>query len=369
VTIHIIDRIKNDKKIKAMRRFLFLIIALSVGVNLIAQMTVDLPKVVFVDYQPENREWFVRYGQFQINFEYEENPSNGLVLVKNTNKQIERISKCLEIAKKSEIDVIVFPEVTMSLPKDIWVKTVKMLEKYSKENDAIIIAGTFYDNNRTCKNLIVLPTGIYYTYKIRPSIFEASPIGGEGMLLNDTLHVFRTKYGNFLTIVCVDLISDDANYIARNLSNKGLIDMLININFNPKSQEFMREASSMVVRHPLFVSLTNVSLFKSGCTIDGNEYGNTSIFGSITSFDNNSFRSKLLTNIPDCYKTQDKKQLQPAYKSLLGIISPEIEGVLIYDLNLRVIRTPQVNNAPDQGYPTIKNIEVIEISNKKTENE
>ena len=35
--------------------------------------------------------------------------------------------------------------------------------------------------------------------------------------------------------------------------------------------------------------------------------------------------------------------------------------MLIYDLNLRVIRTPAENNAPDQGYPTLKNLEVLPL--------
>lgn len=340
------------KKINLLLAFLIVVISVQ------AQFNMELPKVKFVDYQPENRQWFVRFGQFQINFDYEINPKNGLVLVKNPNKHVEKIHKCLDVAKQNNLNVIVLPEVSMSLPDALQHQVLSTLEKYAKENDAIIIAGTFYDNNRCCKNVTVLPTGIYYSYKIRPSIFEASPLGGEGMIMSDTLHVFRTKYGNLLTLVCVDLISDDANYVARNLSNRGLIDILININFNPKSQEFMREASAMTVRHPLFVSLTNVSLFQPSCTIDGDEYGNTSIFGSIN---NDHFREKLLQNIPDCYKTNDKKTLQPAYKYLLGIVNPEVEGVLIYDLNLRMIRTAKENNAPDQGYPTIKNIEVKKI--------
>lgn len=323
-----------------------------------AQLTLELPQVKFIDYQPENRQWFVRFGQFQIHFDYEINQKNGLAMVKNPGKHVEKIMKCLDVAKKNKLNVIVFPEVSMSLPDELHHQVLATLKQYSQENDAIIIAGTFYDEKRCCKNVTILPSGIYYSYKIRPSIFEASPLRGEGMVMSDTLHVFRTKYGNLLTLVCVDLISDDANYVARSLSNRGLIDMLVNIGFNPKSQEFMREASSMTVRHPLFVSLTNVSLFQAGGTVDGDEYGNTSLFGSIN---NQYFKNKLMQKIPDYYKTNDQKELQPAYKHLVGIVNPEIEGALIYDLNLRMIRTAQENNAPDQGYPTIKNLEVIAI--------
>lgn len=333
-------------------------VLLIVVINGQAQFDPELPKIKFVDYKPDNRQWFVRFAQFQINFEYEINPINGLVLVKNPNNHIEKIIKCLDLAKKNNINVIVFPEVSMSLPNDLFQKVLSSLEKYSKDNDAIIIAGTFYDTNRCCKNVTVLPSGVYYSYKIRPSIFEVSPLSGEGMTITDTLHVFRTKYGNFLTLVCVDLISDNANFIARSLSNRGMIDMLININYNPKSQEFMREASAISVRHPLFVSLTNITLLKKSCTIDGDEYGNTSIFGSIN---NSSLKDKLIKNIPDCYKTNDNKELQPAYKYLLGVVNPEIEGMLIYDINLRVIRTPKENNAPDQGYPTIKNMQILKF--------
>jgi predicted amidohydrolase len=339
-----------------MKKLLMLLIWSVISISLCAQFTPDLPKVKFIDYQPENRQWFVRFGQFQLNFDFERNPANGLVLVVNPAAYVEKLTRCLDIAKKNKLNVIIFPEVSMSLPDDLFGKMLTRLQEYSKENDAIIIAGTFYDAVRRCKNITVLPTGVQYSYKTRPSIVEASSVANEGMLTTDSLHVFRTKYGNLLTLVCVDLISDDANYVARSLSNRGMIDMLININYNPKSQEFMREASAMTVRHPLFVSLINVSLFQGSCTQDGDEYGNTSVFGSINS---DYFKQKLLKNIPDCYKTIDKKALQPAYRQLLGIVSPEIEGVLVYDLNLRVIRTPWENNAPDQGYPTIRNLEVI----------
>ena len=341
-----------------MKKLLMPVMLIVISVSLHAQFNPGLPYVKFVDYQPENRQWFVRFGQFQLNFDFERNPANGLVLVVNPAAYVEKLFRCLDIAKEQKLNVIIFPEVSMALPEALFRQAVARLQQYSAKNDAIIIAGTFYGDDRRCRNITFLPTGMQYSYKTRPSIFEVSSVAGEGMLTTDTLHVFRTKYGNLLTLVCVDLISDDANYVARSLSNRGMIDMMININYNPKSQEFMREASAMTVRHPLFVSLTNISLFQPGCTQDTDEYGNTSLFGSIN---NSYFKGKLLKNIPDCYKTADKKELQPAYKNLLGIVNPEMEGLLMYDLNLRVIRTPWENNAPDQGYPTVKGVQVIAV--------
>ena len=135
------------------------------------------------------------------------------------------------------------------------------------------------------------------------------------MAFSDTLHLFNTKYGKFLTLVCVDLISDDANYCVRDLSNKGMIDMLININYNPKSQEFMREASAMTVRHPLFVSLTNVSCHGEieKYTWDGNEFGNTSVFGSV----GHSFKKGIAESLPSFYCVTDTLKIEGKQKTII----------------------------------------------------
>ncbi|MGL4518977.1 MAG: hypothetical protein ACRCUJ_04495 [Phocaeicola sp.] len=344
-----------------MKQTLLLILFSALALTGGAQLTDGLPQLKFIDYEPEQRVWFARFGQFQLHFDYAFHPETGLIVVKDADQQLKKIAHSLEVAKEKKLNVLIFPELSLSMEADLRNQAIAMLQHHATEQDAIIIAGTYYDEVRYCKNLTILPTATHHSYKLRPSIFEASPLSGQGMTPSDTLHVFRTKYGNLLTLVCVDLISDDLNYMARNLSNRGMIDMLININFNPKSQEFMREASSMSLRHPLFVSLTNVSLFQSGGTYDGDEFGNSSLFGSIHQ---ESHGLKIRSTLPDFYKTPDGTMLQPAYKNMLALVPPEVEGVLIYDLNLRMIRTPMENNAPDQGYPTVRNIEVVEWNKK-----
>lgn len=356
-----------------MKRTILFLLLVVIGISSIAQTNIGLPKIKKIDYQSENRVWFARYGQFQLKFDYTiDNTPFGLPQVKDQDSQIEKLKICLDIALENEINVAIFPELSISLKKNKHKKLIKYLEKFAYENDMIIIAGTFYDDEGRCKNATILPIGTINTYKIRPSIFESSTLDGKGMPFSDTLHLFNTKFGNFLTLVCVDLISDDANYTVRDLSNKGQLDMLININFNPKSQEFMREASAMTVRHPLFVSLTNVCCHGEikKYTWDDNEYGNTSIFGSVR----HSFKEEITKSLPAFYCVSDslekngKKttfvQTHPAYKSMLGIIDPGEEALLLYDINLRVTRTPQENNAPDQGYPTIKNIKIIDLKER-----
>lgn len=342
-----------------MKRLIFFIFALSLSSSLLGQYDPEFPFVKFVDYQSENRQWFVKYAQCQLFIEYKEDEATGLVNVLNPENHYNKIIECLEKARQEKVKVLVFPEISLALPTDIREKLISQLETFARDNDAIIIAGTYYNEKREGVNIIVLPTKTVSSYKIRPSIYEASPLADYGMKGGDTLCVFRTKYGNILPIVCVDLISDDINYMARSLSNRGLVDVIHIVEYNPKSQEFMREASSLSHRHPVFVALTNATLHQKGDTYDTDEYGNTSIFGSIN---DRRQQKQLLKKISDFYKTSDLSTLQPAYASLLGIIPPEKEGMLIYDLNLRVLRTPLTNNAPDQGYPTIKNLKVVDIS-------
>ena len=147
------------------------------------------------------------------------------------------------------------------------------------------------------------------------------------------------------------------------MSNLGILDICININYNPASWEFMREASSIVRRHPLFFTITNSDSPKDTAVDDGYSYGNTSIFASIHK-ENTEY---IVPNQPSPFSIcqnpdgpNDKKcKRHPAYEMLIANIPPGKEGVLIYDLNLRLIRTPNETNAPDQGYPTIRNIQTI----------
>lgn len=319
----------------------------------------QIPYVKTIEYKSNERIWYARFGQCQIQFELVNDTLTGLSYVKDEKRQIEQIENCLLRAKDNKIDVLIFPECAMSLSPKNRDMVFKKLQIFAKENDKIIIGGTFYDEKRYSRTVIVLPDTIYLGYKIRPSRFEASPNFGQGMIMADTLLVFKTKFGNFLPITCVDLISDDVNYVARLLSNRGEIEILININWNPASQEFMREASAMTNRHPLVVSITNVTLNKNGCTGEDREFGNTSIFGTIRT--EKHFQDSLIAKIDDCFKTCDKKLLHPSYNALLGHITPQMEGILIYDINLRLIRPTLQTNAPDQGYPSVKNIRTIPL--------
>ena len=158
--------------------------------------------------------------------------------------------------------------------------------------------------------------------------------------------------------MCVDLISDEVQFIARYLSNKNIINTLVNITYNQASTEFMRDMSIIVKRHSLFGCIINVANpdteYKNNCGEDN--YGNSSMFATL-------FIQKAKTTqlVSDCFKECESEKLQPAYSTLISQIDPDTEGIIIIDLNLSTVRPPKTVNAPDQGYPTIKNLKIIKL--------
>jgi predicted amidohydrolase len=232
----------------------------------------------------------------------------------------------------------------------------------------VIICGSFYNSERKNSAVIITPNGEVSGDKIRPSRSETNPLNGYGMKGGEKLAYLTTKYGNIIVVTCVDLVSDDVQYVVRRMSNLHMIDLCININYNKASWEFMREASAVVKRHPLFFAITNSDNPEGKSTDDGHSYGNTSIFASIQK-DNAEY---LVPNGPSPFSIcenvagSDEKKCKrhPAYETLIANIPPGKEGILIYDLNLRLVRTPGETNAPDQGYPTIRDIRMIPLSGK-----
>jgi len=49
------------------------------------------------------------------------------------------------------------------------------------------------------------------------------------------------------------------------------------------------------------------------------------------------------------------------YDTLVAVVPPWNEAMLVYDLNLRLTREPATTNAPDQGYPTVRNVRRVPL--------
>jgi predicted amidohydrolase len=321
------------------------------------ELKIDFPYIKTIDYQSAISVDFARYGFCQFRYNLIDT-INGLKKIQDSNRIKEIINTSIDNAIKYNVNVLVFPELVLAISEKERNELLLRMQMISKQFGIIFIAGSFYNKNRENTVPIVLPTGVDFSYKIKQSKFEVSPICDEGMVRGDTLVVISSKYGKILPIVCVDLISDEIQFIARYLSNKDKISILLNLTYNPASIEFMREMSSIVKRHQLFGGIINVAnpdkLAKDNC--GENSYGNTSLFASL-----DIQQEKTLNLISDCFKDCEKKNLQPAYSTLISQINSDKEGIIIMDLNLSTVRPPKTTNAPDQGYPTLKELKIIEF--------
>jgi len=177
-------------------------------------------------------------------------------------------------------------------------------------------------------------------------------------------------FGRIIPLTCVDLISDAVQYSVRNLATRGQVDVVANVNFNPAAWEFMIEGNGIARRHPVIVSITNVSgspdpKVKAECRQKGDNgycFGNSALFASMRerSSDCPNCAGAVSDLVDPVFKTGSVRSLP--YDTLVAAIPPFQEGMLIYDVNLRLIREPASTNAPDQGYPVVRNVKRIMLS-------
>jgi predicted amidohydrolase len=333
-----------------------------------AAAAADLPPIRRVDlrlgqpYKP-----FATYGQCQIELSYKVDPASGLPVIAEASRA--KVEACLELAIRSGVHVLILPELALAYQEATRNRLVETLKKTARKQSILIIAGSFYDADRYGRLPVIGPEGEVYGYKMRPSRFEASPRYGFGMKEGRNLLLLDTVFGRIVPIACSDLLSDSVQYAVRNLATRGQVDVIVNVNFNPASWEFLIEGNSIARRHPVVITITNVSgssnpAMKAACRKRDSGYcfGNTALFASL--------RGKE-SDCPNCEKAV-ADLVEPAFKdngvrmlpydTLVATVPPFQEGMLIYDVNLRLLREPAATNAPDQGYPVVRNVRRIPLS-------
>lgn len=157
-----------------------------------------------------------------------------LLFLTNEAKNKTYIRKFLKIAARHQVDLLVFPELT--IPAEL----VKELVDVSKQYDMYIIGGTHYKKNEkgylsVCP--IVTPQNVYYTEKITPAPIEASSFvaNSEGAVSGKTVKLFHgTKIGDFAVTICLDYTNNEL----RTALDKDKLDFLIVTAFNSKSEDF-----------------------------------------------------------------------------------------------------------------------------------
>ncbi len=150
-----------------MKQITFLIIFLTQFSTIFAQeLKIDFPYIKQVETDHEIPVEFVRYGICQLRYEMTET-KDGLYTISNPEKHLENIGKLTAIATNNGVNVLVFPELSLAFADDIRKKTIQDLSKIAKENDMIIIAGSFYNGNKQNTVPVIMPGKIEYSYKIK----------------------------------------------------------------------------------------------------------------------------------------------------------------------------------------------------------
>ncbi len=318
---------------------------------------------------------WVRYVQCQIMFEVGLDKRLWLPDVADPVAQQRKIAQCVRTALEEHADVLVLPEVAAAIPQPARDAAFAMLASTAQSAHMLIVAGSYYDDARHSRIAYFGPGWRELGYKIRPSRFEVSPVAGHGMVGGDAIVLLQTEFGNIAAITCVDLISDDVQASVRRLIDERRLDVLINLNYNPASWEFLIEANSLARRHPVFVSITNAvpppaQYNKATCKPetgedDGYCYGHTAVFSGVNAnYGADDLGPDLVPKdflVGDA-GTQRPVRKQLAYNYLIADTGTFRERALVYDLNMRLPRLSADTTAPDQGYPTIRNVKLRDLA-------
>ncbi len=325
----------------------------------------------------EPKPW-VRYVQCQFEFDVGLDRTRWLPRVADPDAQAKKIGRCVRTAIEEHADVLVLPEVASAIPAPARERLFASLASTAQSAHMLIVAGSFYDDARKSRIAYFGPGWRELGYKIRPSRFEVSPVAGHGMAAGDAIVLLQTDAGNIAAITCVDLISDDVQASIRRLIDQRRLDVLININYNPASWEFLIEANSLARRHPVFVSITNAvpsapAYNKAACNAqtgedDGYCYGHTAVFAGINaSYGADDLGADLVPReflLPDASPSAAPKppRKQLAYNYMIADAGTFRERALVYDLNMRLRRLSADTTAPDEGYPTIRNVKLRDLA-------
>ena len=329
----------------------------------------DLPLIRRVDLRAGNPyRHFATYGQCQIELSPTTDPETGLAVISDEGRA--KVERCVSLALRQQVNVLILPELSLGFREAARLSLMETLRQAAQEQGMVIVAGSFYDGSRQSRLPVIGPGWEVHGYKLKPSRFEASPRHGKGMREGPELLILETVFGRIVPLTCVDLISDAVQYSVRNLATRGQVDVVANVNFNPAAWEFMIEANGVARRHPVVVSITNVSgppdpKGKAQCRQQGDEgrcFGHSALFAGLRERDSDcpNCAGALSDLVAPAFKTGGVRSLP--YDTLVATVPPLEEAMLIYDVNLRLLREPAVTNAPDQGYPVVRNVRRLPLA-------
>ncbi|TKT93321.1 hypothetical protein [Dyadobacter frigoris] len=192
----------------------------------------------------ENPE-FVNVMVFQTEYSLETDYKkiNDLYYHRNMDKIKYVLLEALAIAKKDNVHLLVFPE--LSIPEEL----IPLLQNWSKCNhELVIVAGSHYH----CENEDKIPISrcpvihngdVYYTHKIVPADDELSINLGYGLKEGSQILKFsNSPVGKFVVLICSDNLENSVRVRATNWN----FDFLVVIAAQKKSEDHWMPISQFV---------------------------------------------------------------------------------------------------------------------------
>jgi len=220
--------------------------------------------IEYVDFKIPSKKW-VRVGivQFHFNLNFHNNMPIFPPKQENSDLIKEKFLKYLELAVRENLDIVCFPEYSMTP------ETLDIIIK-KKIGNLIVVGGSYYKKRKNvCP--IIFNNKIRYIQKIHPSKYcESSPVSGRGMIPGDRLFLFDTPAGKIMILICEDFRYELPNI----LSQVENLDFLIIISYNPNPERFHKISEPIPSNYPLYILHSNVSEM-------GGKFGKSCIFGII----------------------------------------------------------------------------------------
>jgi len=309
---------------------------------------------------------FVTFAQCQFEIPMQPDSATDLYTVKDESRLAAQLRACVKQAVAEKVQVLIFPEMALAMSPDLRQELLNEFQTVARTEHMLIVAGTFYDADRCSRIAVIGPNGTAFGYKLKPSCYEVSPVAGKGMSNGPAVTAVHSDFGDFAIPVCVDLISDESQYVVRRLATQEQIQAVIVLCCNPAAWEFLIESNSLARRHPIFVLLNNVMVPPGDQPDNGFRFGHTALCGAYGHGGNDAvglhrlqalLPPVLLTKSPD-----GKVQRQTAFDAVIADLDFNRQAMLVYDLNLALKTAPRMNNAPDQGYPTVRNLRILPLT-------
>lgn len=323
--------------------------------------TFCLPISVFDHRTATMPQQYVTVMLFQFPIVTISDATNNLYIAKNSDELVNTIISCLNAAQKESAKLLVFPELALAMPFEHRQKAMQALQAYARTNNAIIIAGTFYDDSRFSRVPVIGPDWTEHGYKYRPSPIEVSLTARKGMQDGKAVPILKSDLGNYAILTCIDMLSDEAQFAVRRLASSGEIDGIVNPCYNDSSWEFLIEANSLVRRHPIFAMIANVS--STNVTDHAKAYGHTALLCNLRGArGDNDLVNMLPDSIVECEGGAGEKKRKLPFDSVAGDIGLRPRSALVFDLNLFFRRFPNQTSAADQGYCPFRNLHIVDIN-------